>query len=559
MKKIWIVGSLGHMGQALIRLLDMMEYELYETDKDELDITDEHAVSLFMHRNRPDVVINCAGYHPSAGAAQSETDMAYKVNAVGARNLAQSAESIQAKLIQISTDDVFSSASDTPYNEFDDVNPVGLFAKSKYAGEKFVIQLMTRYVIIRSSWIYGIGKDFLNEVLEAAVDPQVSTMELLNNDRAVPTSAAELARVVKFFIDNDHYGIYHAVCSGGSCTRLEFAKEILRLAGGDPASAADFCRMNFLLGELFCEAGEALCAQTGTKLSDIDLIGSHGQTFWHIPEKEEYLSRTFASTFQLGEEAVLAERFGCPVVGNFRVRDVAAGGLGAPLVPYTEFLLYRSETEHTALQNIGGIGNITLLPAGCALSDVTAFDTGPGNMLIDAAIARITNGEKRYDANGAMAASGRVSEALLAQLMRDPYLSRCPPKTTGREHYGAAFVDGIFAAANERKLSDADILATVTDFPAQTIAAAIRDFCAVRPARLIVGGGGSRNGTLMADIAAALPDVRVLTNEDLGFDGDAKEAVAFAVLANEAIFARCSNAPGATGARHGAVLGKITL
>lgn len=185
--------------------------------------------------------------------------------------------------------------------------------------------------------------------------------------------------------------------------------EILRLAGGGAATAADFCRMNFLLGELFCEAGEALCAQTGTKLSDIDLIGSHGQTFWHIPEKEEYLSRAFTSTFQLGEEAVLAERFGCPVVGNFRVRDVAAGGLGAPLVPYTEFLLYRSETEHTALQNIGGIGNITLLPAGCALPDVTAFDTGPGNMLIDAAIARITNGEKRYDANGAMAASGHVS------------------------------------------------------------------------------------------------------------------------------------------------------
>ena len=313
--------------------------------------------------------------------------------------------------------------------------------------------------------------------------------------------------------------------------------EILRLAGGGAATAADFCRMNFLLGELFCEAGEALCAQTGTKLSDIDLIGSHGQTFWHIPEKEEYLSHAFTSTFQLGEEAVLAERFGCPVVGNFRVRDVAAGGLGAPLVPYTEFLLYRSETEHTALQNIGGIGNITLLPAGCALPDVTAFDTGPGNMLIDAAIARITNGEKRYDANGAMAASGHVSEALLSRLMRDPYLSRRPPKTTGREHYGAAFVDGIFSAAAELDLSAADILATVTDFTAQTIAAAISDFCAVRPARLIVGGGGSRNGTLMADIAAVLPDVRVLTNEDLGFDGDAKEAVAFAVLANEAIFA----------------------
>ena len=337
----------------------------------------------------------------------------------------------------------------------------------------------------------------------------------------------------------------------------EVRAEILRLASGGSAAAADFCRMNFLLGELYCEA--ELCRHAGVNKADIDLIGNHGQTFWHIPNEEEYLGHRLRSTLQLGEDAMLAEEFSCPVVGDFRVRDMAAGGLGAPLVPYTEFLLYRSETEHTALQNIGGIGNITLLPAGCALPDVTAFDTGPGNMLIDAAIARITNGEKRYDANGAMAASGRVSEALLAQLMRDPYLSRRPPKTTGREHYGAAFVDGIFAAANERKLSDADILATVTDFTAQTIAAAIRDFCAVRPARLIVGGGGSRNGTLMADIAAALPDVRVLTNEDLGFDGDAKEAVAFAVLANEAIFARCSNAPGATGARHGAVLGKITL
>ena len=236
----------------------------------------------------------------------------------------------------------------------------------------------------------------------------------------------------------------------------EVRAEILRLASGGSAAAADFCRMNFLLGELYCEAGRELCRHAGVSKADIDLIGNHGQTFWHIPNEEEYLGHRLRSTLQLGEDAMLAEEFSCPVVGDFRVRDMAAGGLGAPLVPYTEFLLYRSETEHTALQNIGGIGNITLLPAGCALSDVTAFDTGPGNMLIDAAIARITNGEKRYDANGAMAASGRVSEALLAQLMRDPYLSRRPPKTTGREHYGAAFVDDIFAAANERKLSDAD-------------------------------------------------------------------------------------------------------
>lgn len=229
MKKIWIVGSLGHMGQALIKLLDMKTYELYETDKDEVDITDETKVSTFMNRNRPDVVINCAGYNAYSATGSMNIDMAYKINAVGVRNLAQAAEAIQAKLIQISTDDVFSDVSELPYNEFDDVNPKGIFAKSKYAGEKYVTQLMTRYVIIRSSWIYGIGKDFLHEVLEAANNDTITDFILKDNAIAVPTSAAELAKVVKYFIDGDHYGIYHAVCSGGGCTRLEFAQEILHL------------------------------------------------------------------------------------------------------------------------------------------------------------------------------------------------------------------------------------------------------------------------------------------------------------------------------------------
>lgn len=237
MKKIWIVGSMGHMGQALIKLLTMTEYELFETDKDEVDITNEEEVSLFMYRNRPDVVINCVGYFGGAATGQTDADLSYKVNAVGVRNLAQAAESIQAKLIQISTDDVFSNTSETPYNEFDEVNPVGIFAKSKYAGEKFVTQLMTRYVIVRSSWIYGIGRDFLNEILEAADDPAIQTLELKDNSRAVPTSAEELAQIIKLFIDDDHYGIYHAVCSGGSCTRLEFAREILHLAGKEDALA----------------------------------------------------------------------------------------------------------------------------------------------------------------------------------------------------------------------------------------------------------------------------------------------------------------------------------
>ena len=339
----------------------------------------------------------------------------------------------------------------------------------------------------------------------------------------------------------------------------EVRAEILRLAGGGPASAADFCRMNFLLGELFCEAGETLCAQTGTKLSDIDLIGSHGQTFWHIPEKEEYLSRTFASTFQLGEEAVLAERFGCPVVGNFRVRDVAAGGLGAPLVPYTEFLLYRSREECVALQNIGGIGNVTVLPRDCRLEDVFAFDTGPGNMLMDALVERLTNGRQHYDAGGKMAAQGRVDAGLLVFLMQDPYLQRKPPKTTGREAYGAPYLAALLDYAAAHGVSLLDTLATVTRFTAECIAYGLQRFSPCRPGRMIVGGGGCYNLTLMAHLRALLPDCRVMTNEDLGLDGNAKEAVAFALLANETIFASGNNAPGATGARHPVVMGKISL
>ena len=181
----------------------------------------------------------------------------------------------------------------------------------------------------------------------------------------------------------------------------EIRREILRLASGNNACAADFCKMNFLLGELYVQAVEALCAETGIRAEQIDLIGSHGQTFWHIPLPETYLGHSFRSTFQLGEGSVLAQRFGCPVVSDFRVRDVAANGLGAPLVPYSEFLIYRSKTECVALQNIGGIGNITCLLPACRLEDVFAFDTGPGNMVMDAVYTELTGGEKTFDEGGA--------------------------------------------------------------------------------------------------------------------------------------------------------------
>ena len=182
----------------------------------------------------------------------------------------------------------------------------------------------------------------------------------------------------------------------------EIRREVLRLASGSGAAAADFCRINFLLGELYKEAALELCRVAGVAPQDIDLIGSHGQTLWHIPVEEEYLGRRLRSTLQLGECSVLAEAFGCPVAGDFRVRDMAAGGLGAPLVPYSEFLIYRSERECVALQNIGGIGNITCLLPGCTLEDVFAFDTGPGNMVMDAVMSELTHGAARWDEGGAL-------------------------------------------------------------------------------------------------------------------------------------------------------------
>ncbi|HAL88358.1 MAG TPA: anhydro-N-acetylmuramic acid kinase [Clostridiales bacterium] len=339
----------------------------------------------------------------------------------------------------------------------------------------------------------------------------------------------------------------------------EIRREILRLASGGQATAADFCQMNFLLGGLYVQSVEALCARTGVQPGQIDLIGSHGQTFWHIPVPEDYLGYRFRSTFQLGEASVLAQRFGCPVVSDFRVRDVAADGLGAPLVPYSEFLIYRSETECVALQNIGGIGNITCLSPACRLEDVFAFDTGPGNMVMDGVYGELTDGEKTFDEGGAYAAGGTVHQGLLNWLMADPYLPRKPPKTTGREYYGPAYVKKIMDYARQARISGPDLMATVTDYTAQTIRYSVEHYFPRRPDKLILGGGGSLNKTLVGDIAKALPGCRVMTNEDLGYDSNAKEAVAFAVLANEAVFAQANNVPTVTGAKNPVIMGKISL
>jgi len=329
---------------------------------------------------------------------------------------------------------------------------------------------------------------------------------------------------------------------------------ILNICSGESGGSREVCLLGTHLGKLYTQAVRELLRITG--IEKIDLIGSHGQTVYHIPEETEYLSSTVRGTLQIGDPSYLAEEFGCPVVSDFRIRDMAAGGLGAPLVPYTEFILYRSDTEDVALQNIGGIGNITLIPAGCALQEVTAFDTGPGNMVMDALAAKITDGKMSYDDGGKLAASGTVIPELLEWMLSDPYLKRCPPKTTGREYFGAEYVDRLISFGS---YSMTDILTTATAFTAETIALSIRSFARKVPDRLIVGGGGSRNPTLMRFLREALPEVNVQTQEDIGLDSDSKEAVAFAILANDALFGICNNAPSATGANHGVVMGRISL
>jgi anhydro-N-acetylmuramic acid kinase len=333
---------------------------------------------------------------------------------------------------------------------------------------------------------------------------------------------------------------------------------ILRLASGESGGSRELTQFHFWLGQRSLEACLAVCRAAGVPPETVDLVGSHGQTLYHLPQAESYLGASVRGTLQLGEASVICEGLGCPVVSDFRVRDLAAGGQGAPLVPYAEYLLYRRETETVGLQNLGGIGNLTVLPAGGQPEETFAFDTGPGNMVIDQLAEWFTGGAKRFDPDGELAARGHVSEPLLAWMMLDPYLQKAPPKTTGREFYGTEYVNRLLEKAAEDHLSPEDVLATATRFTAACVRVAVRDFCPVKPDLLVVGGGGCRNATLMRDLRGEL-SIPVLTNEDLGLDSDAKEAVAFAVLANECIHGNANNLCAVTGASHPVVMGKISV
>ncbi len=314
------------------------------------------------------------------------------------------------------------------------------------------------------------------------------------------------------------------------------------------------------LGEVYAQAAMSAIKKAGLEKEQVDLICSHGQTIYHQPTS---VNGRAAFTVQLGDGNVIAERTGISCLSDFRVADMAAGGQGAPLVPYTEFLLYRSESEGVLLQNIGGIGNVTVLPAGCSADQVQAFDTGPGNMVVDALISRMTDGRCSMDVGGERAAKGTVCEPLLNELTQHPYFVAPLPKTTGRELFGVEYTEKLYARAVEFGLSDDDILATATALTAESIYIAVRDFVTVNVTaqRLIVGGGGSYNDTLLKMLKdkLALLDIEVQTQEELGHSSDAKEAVAFALLGDCTLRGVGSSMPSVTGANYAPLLGKLSF
>ncbi len=317
------------------------------------------------------------------------------------------------------------------------------------------------------------------------------------------------------------------------------------------STVAGAARLHFLLGELYADAVQAAVRRSGVKPR---LIACHGQTIHHEGEPVEFLGRKIASTLQIGEAAVIAERIGVPVVSDFRPRDIAAGGHGAPLIPYVDSMLFRDKRRGRVALNIGGIANITAIPPAATSEQVVAFDTGPGNMVIDALAGEATGGKWTYDRGGRMAARGRVNQALLDELLAEPYYRKRPPKSAGREQYGRAFVERLLRT----KLPIDDLLATATVLTAASVAQGIRRFVPAPVDDLIVSGGGAKNPAIMKYLAAFFPSVAIATSADFGIDIDAKEAVGFALLGYETWRGRPANLPSATGARRAAVLGKIT-
>jgi anhydro-N-acetylmuramic acid kinase len=337
-------------------------------------------------------------------------------------------------------------------------------------------------------------------------------------------------------------------------------KEILRVAEQQHISSGALSQLNFRLGELFADAALAACRRFKVSPRRVSLIGSHGQTIFHQGRATPYLGRPIASTLQIGEFSVIAARTGITTIGDFRPADMALGGQGAPLVPYADYLLYRHAKLGRVSLNLGGIANITVLPPAAKPHQVFAFDTGPANMLIDALVSHFTQGRHRFDKNAQLASQGRSIPALLNELLRDPYLKLAPPKSTGREYFGHAYMKKLLALGRRHRAKPNDLIRDATIFTALSVVDALNRFVLPRTKihQLIVSGGGAHNPLILAQLSAALPGIEVLPSSHLGIPEDAKEAFAFALLAYETFHQRPANLPSATGARGPAILGKIS-
>jgi len=358
-------------------------------------------------------------------------------------------------------------------------------------------------------------------------------------------------------------------------------RAVLAAMNAPRASVADLARLNFVLGELYASAVLATQKKAGMK---IELVGCHGQTLYHQGEPAPYLGKKIAATWQTGEGAIIAARVGAPVVSDFRPADMAAGGKGAPLVPFLDYLVYRDAHVGRIVQNLGGIGNLTAIPAGASPEQVVAFDTGPGNMVVDAAMERLY--ARPFDRDGRVAAKGRPLEAILKVVLKHPFLRRKPPKTAGREEFGREFVaDFLRRCGRARK---EDVVATATGLTARSIGEAVKRFVLAAGRRqdsrrdrgpqnarfwrsgvgdagatfrdYVVSGGGAKNRTLITMLRAEVEPLGLTlrSSEEFGVPSAAKEAVAFALLAYETWHRRPSNIPSATGARRPAILGKIS-
>jgi anhydro-N-acetylmuramic acid kinase len=334
-------------------------------------------------------------------------------------------------------------------------------------------------------------------------------------------------------------------------------REVLDVASATALEPERLMRLDAALGERYAAAVFELLAERGADPEAVDAIGSHGQTVRHLPRGS---GRGQALTLQLGSAAVLAERTGITVVSNFRARDTAAGGEGAPLVPLADWWLFRSETESRALLNLGGMANLTYLPRGGGLEGVVAFDTGPGNAVLDALVAQRSGGAERHDEGGAAAARGAANEALLSELLSDPFFAMPPPRSTGREHFGERYAARLRELGSGMGLSGDDVLATAVELTAASVAAAIERFLAPRSGvdAIYASGGGVRNATLVRALERRLAPAKLAPLDTLGVPSTSKEALAFAFLAHQTLCGRPGNVPSATGAARPVVLGEIT-